>query len=638
MKDKVSRRKFVQTLAAGGVVLAGTPYLQGYAQNFNEGFNLYHLSKELLQEWGHAVLKLQVTNTSNKDSYGGIISPDNGKIPGRCGDAIYPFFCIAQMNNDNRFAEAAQRLYNWMETNVSDADGAWLNEPQKNAWKGITVFTTIALAETLKHHHAIIDPSFKNAITARIKRSSEYIFKNFNIDYGNINYPVTASYALALTGILLDEPRYKQRGAELAKQALQFIEKKDKLLFGEGQPYYQTSPKGCVPVDLGYNIEESLPSLVQYGLLTGDNELLDTISASMQAHMAFMLPDGGWDNSWGTRIYKWTYWGSRTSDGCQTAFALMKDRDPRFYTVAYKNLQLLKACTKNGLLYGGPHLQSHGIKPNVHHSFCHMKSLANIINYTQPAQMQANELAALPRVTEKGSRFFSSVQTWLLSIGKYRATITGYDREYKDFKNGHPTGGALSMLWHEAVGPILVASMNEYQLYEKDNMQDYTDPFLMPLTGRVELKKGNEMYSNICDLSAQITVDSNDKKIVANVKAKLVNGKQQSPDGKDISCNIHYTFTSDSISIEYSCEGSDNAEGIRLVLPLICKSDEQYILNGDSILIKKNGAAIKVKANKPLQALPVTNGRLFNPVPGMEAVPVAVNGVSGKASISVIKV
>ena len=26
--------------------------------------------------------------------------------------------------------------------------------------------------------------------------------------------------------------------------------------------------------------------------------------------------DGGWDNSFGTRNNKWTYWGNRTSDGC----------------------------------------------------------------------------------------------------------------------------------------------------------------------------------------------------------------------------------------------------------------------------------------------------------------------------------
>ena len=39
------------------------------------------------------------------------------------------------------------------------------------------------------------------------------------------------------------------------------------------------------------------------------------VATSLRAHLEFMLPDGAWDNSWGTRNYKWTYWGSRTSDG-----------------------------------------------------------------------------------------------------------------------------------------------------------------------------------------------------------------------------------------------------------------------------------------------------------------------------------
>ena len=47
---------------------------------------------------------------------------------------------------------------------------------------------------------------------------------------------------------------------------------------------------------------------------------LREVIASMRTHMEFMLPDGGWDNSWGTRNYKWTWWGSRTSDGCQPAY------------------------------------------------------------------------------------------------------------------------------------------------------------------------------------------------------------------------------------------------------------------------------------------------------------------------------
>ena len=75
-------------------------------------------------------------------------------------------------------------------------------------------------------------------------------------------------------------------------------------------------------VDLGYNVEESLQSLVLYGLLEQDEEVLATVTKALTTHAEFMLPDGAWDNSWGTRSYKWTYWGSRTSDGCQAAICV----------------------------------------------------------------------------------------------------------------------------------------------------------------------------------------------------------------------------------------------------------------------------------------------------------------------------
>lgn len=77
---------------------------------------------------------------------------------------------------------------------------------------------------------------------------------------------------------------------------------------------------------MGYNVEETIPSLVGYALITGDKEALDIMEKTMKVQIEFMLPDGAWDNSWGTRNFKWTYWGSRTSDGCQAGFAALASR------------------------------------------------------------------------------------------------------------------------------------------------------------------------------------------------------------------------------------------------------------------------------------------------------------------------
>ncbi len=630
MPSSITRKDFLRTVAVGAAGLYMPAHLDAHWQPPNE---LYHLSSSLLDEWSAAVLRLQVTDKLNADQYGGIVSPDTGKVPGRCGDSIYPFFCMAQQTGHQQYIDAAQRVYQWMETHVSDTDGAWLNEPQKNSWKGITVFTTIAICETLQNHHKIIPPAFYDVLVNRVRKSAAYIYDNFTIDYGNINYPISGAYALALAGHLLDVPKWKDKGKVLAQQSLNFISKKDKLIFGEGQPYYQLSQKGCLPVDLGYNVEESLPALVQYGLLVNDKELLEKITESMQAHMEFMLPDGAWDNSWGTRNYKWTYWGSRTSDGCQTAYALMKDRDPRFYTAALKNLQLLKTCTIDGLLQGGPHLRSHGIATNVHHTFCHMKALANGLNYTDNAPLSIHQKAALPREKTKGVRFFSDIQTWLVASGAWRATITGYDMEYKDFKNGHPTGGAISLLWHEKVGAILVASMNAYQLFEKDNMQADTDPASMPLTPRIEIKTDTGLYTSNSDLSAVVSVKEENNSVLVNVSGHLVNGNQENPSRGAVSYQLQYLFTTEKIVLNFACQA--NGEKVRIVMPVICRTDEKVDIAGNIVRIHKAGAVVQVGCDQPLQELPSATGRIFNFVPGVEAVPL---GITGNTASFVIEV
>ena len=71
-----------------------------------------------------------------------------------------------------------------------------------------------------------------------------------------------------------------------------------------------------------------------------------------------MLPDGAWDNSWGTRNNKWSYWGSRTSDGCQPGYGLLAKKSPEFAEAVRRNTRLLKACTHDGLLHGGPMFNS----------------------------------------------------------------------------------------------------------------------------------------------------------------------------------------------------------------------------------------------------------------------------------------
>jgi hypothetical protein len=553
VSEKINRRSFIKTTALAGAGIAGAwQFADGFALPAASSSVLYGLCSSLTQQWGKQLLAMQITDKQRADDYGGIWCPADKAVHGRVGDAIYPFFYLASQTKDSRYTDAAMLLYRWIERRVSQPDGSWLNEPQKGSWQGTTVFASIAMGETLKHHGAMMDQAFKSELSERLKKAGEYIYKTFNINFGNINYPISASYGLSLLGEVLDEPKFKVKGRELAKQALAFFTLNDHLFKGEGDPYYEASKKGCFSVDLGYNVEESLPALVQYGLLTKDEEVLQAVTRSMQTHMEFMLPDGGWDNSWGTRNYKWTYYGSRTTDGCQPAYALLADRDPRFYRAALLNTQLMQRTTVNGLLQGGP----------------------------------------------------------------------------------HTTGGALTMLWHKTTGPILSASMNEYQMVEAGNQQVETDPYAMPLTPRIELRNGKELYMNISDHNAVITTEDIGGKLIIKSQSKLVDRDQKDPATGVINCEVNYEFTADKVTIHYKHNGDAS---VKIIFPLIAKASEKIVtLNNKALSVKREqGGLVRMISSQPLITLPTTNGRVFNFVPGLEAVPFVIEQNEVTIEISV---
>ena len=323
--------------------------------------------------------------------------------------------------------------------------------------------------------------------------------------YSHINYAFTAVYALNFLGRILKNPDYMVRSKELASEVPNWLTEPNKLIFGEDKPADKRSAKGMLPVDLGYNVEESLNGLVQYAILENDEALLQILTESMEGHLEFMFPDGAWDNSWGTRQNKWSYWGSRTTDGCQPAFTLMATRNPAFGTAAYLNTELLQKCTVDGLLAGGPHYDSHQISPCIHHTFAHAKSLAFLLD-NKAVLPEITKTSPLPRSKENGIKHFQEVDVWLAARGPWRATVSSYDNEFKTQYSQQATGGSLAALWHDKVGPVFMASMAEYILVEKNNQQLQPDGEDIPLTPRLEFFNGDRYFTNLFDLKAKVAV------------------------------------------------------------------------------------------------------------------------------------
>jgi hypothetical protein len=584
-----------------------------------------------LQSWCDGLLAHQITAVQDPALHGALLCPACGIIHGRCGDAVYPLLRVAHSTGDAKYLRAALLVHEWSERQVSRPDGSWVNDVSLSSWKGITVFRAVALAEALHHHGSLLDAVTRRQWTERLARAAKFLDGFITIETGNINYPITAALGFALCSRMLNNDHYMDRAGRLARTALHYFTANG-LLFGEGHPLNALTDKHCHPVDLGYNVEESLPALALYSLVANDGPVMDQTIAAMRTHMEFMLPDGGWDNSWGTRNYKWSWWGSRTSDGCHPAYVLLAQHDPKFREIAWRNLELMAQCTHNGMLYGGPDYFAHGDLPCIHHTFTHAKALATVLDRGSFSAQPAPR-TALPREEAIGVKSFPEIATHLAAVGDWRATVTDYDWEYVEHVQsggaaaggGHATGGALSMLYHLGLGPILVASMTEYQMIEISNQQAFLDSPHMPLTPRIEYA-ADVAYTSLSDLAARVTVNNAPGQIDFDAHGRLLSATHQLIPEADGRYHLTYRLAPAAVEIIAQANGviPTNAP-LRFILPVVSRSGESIEQpTPQSIRIAKPKGTLLVSTDAAHGFEAVPRERTFNLVPGCECIALTI--------------
>ena len=573
----------------------------------------------LLLTWCDALVAHQVRGLADRTLDGGFLCPGCGIVHGRSADAVYPLLCAARLTGRPDYVRAALAVYDWSERNVSRGDGSWVNEPVLSDWQGITVFRCVTLCESLLRHGELLDAATRRVWRDRLRRAYGFLDGFITIDTGNINYPVGSAYAYVLGAEVLDRPDYKDRARALAHQALDYITPKG-LLFGEGHPQRGTTARGAHPVDLGYNVEESLPALALYGLHAKDDLVLDRAVAMMRTHMEFMLPDGAWDNSWGTRNYKWTWWGSRTSDGCHSAYRLLAQRDPRFAEVAARNLALMQRCTRDGLLMGGPHYAAAGYASCIHHSLSHAKSLATVIDAGQAA---ATVPQALPRDSAYGLKSFDEIATHLASAGPWRATVTGYDWDYlAPDGGGHASGGALSLLFHQTIGPVFAASLTKYKVVEVANQQVPKDGQHQVLSPRVEAAD-DERLTSLNDFAARITATGDASRVSFDVEGQLQTIGHRASGAV---YRLGYVL-GDAVTITAELSGG---RGV-LVLPIIVGEGETMLPAGPgAVEVAKSRGRLRIVTDAAVGFEPLPAQRIFNLVPGFQAMALRIAMADGK--------
>ncbi len=636
----MKRRNFIQlsTLAGVGISLPIAGILNSCTSHPEHSIEFKNLISELLKDWCDGMLNVQINNPSNLEEHGALGCPSCSHIHGRCMDAVYPFLYMADVTGDKKYIEGAKLVMVWAENNVSHKSGAWTVVPNPKTWKGITVFGAIALAEALHYHGHVLDAKTKESWTERLEKAGQYIHDTFTIDFTNINYPGTAVYGLNLIGNVLEREDFKAKSKTLASEVKVYFTENEGLLFGEcKKSSSKLSGKGLHGVDLGYNVEETLNSLVMYALKEKDEALLEILTKSLNSHLEFMLPDGAWDNSWGNRMYKWSYWGSRTCDGSQPAFAMMADKNPAFGTAAVKNTELLKRCTQDGLIHGGPGFIEAGIPPCVHHTFTHAKPLAALLDHWNHLP-EINKNTALPRISADGVTYVKDLDVTLFARGEWRGTVSTYDAEYhykEDFRQA--TGASLGVLYHNKVGLLCAASMAEYHMVEPYNQQSQPNKDIA-LTPRIETFKDEVWYTNLYDLTA--TTKAEDKNGAINISAQIALKSQKREVVTDTAStfNLSYECTDEVVQIKVKSNEKITTP-TAFVLPIISPNKEVVSKISDTeISIQKPEGLLTIKANAPIKIKEIEGNRTFNMVPGVEAIPFEVFFENDKELILEIKV
>ena len=540
---------------------------------------------ELLKQWCDELIKLQVHGTGCKELDGAIICPACQIIHGRCHDLIYPLMYLADNTGDEKYLNAARELFDWAESLVIE-DGSLYNDAQ-SAWQGITVFSANELCMALKYHGHLLSEDEKSRWDERLRGYSEWLYTTLLPEYGAvINYDANCAGAMALLGDYFGDARYLGRAKFMADFCMDYITENG-LLMGEGKPLNAVTPRGCVPVDIGYNAEESLAGLLRCALILKDDALKATVVRMMRAHLEFMLPDGGWDNSFGTRNFKWTYWGSRTSDGCQSSYAILGGEYHEFAEAAYRNLEMYKKCSHGGLMYGGMHYKAHGEKACTHHSFCHAGALTMALD----AGIADTPRAAIPADNAPPVKYYSEIDTYKLAAGGWRATVTGYDFEYME--GGHASGGVMTMLWNEKVGPVIATGMTDYAMKEPTNQQlSLKKSAVACMAARVDLNIDGRLYSQMYDYGSDISARTENGGAVVDVACTPVDIAHNAPPRR-AAVQLRYELQPQGAAMMgWVSPGGANAE---FVLPMILADDEAYdITDPNTVILRRAGASVRV--------------------------------------------
>jgi hypothetical protein len=581
---------------------------------------------KLAVRWADALLALRVDGTGRPELDGGLMCPACGGMHGRAADAVWPLFWLWDKTGDERYLNAAKGLVAWARHNCERPDGAYVNGPNLT-WRGTTSFIQAAIGRVLLRYGDRLDEATRAEWRGMFDRQTAWLHKWMDDPATSVNVNYHAGFALSMEiAYAVDgNAAHRTSGDRAAKRVLACIAD-DGLLFGEMNPMDRTTARGCRGVDVGYNMEETLPSMLEWAERRGDSAALDRIVRCGEAHLAFVLPDGAIDNSFGSRAYKWTYWGSRTSDGALPLYiALARRGVPGAQKAAQTTLALYRRCTDpaSGLLMGGLCQAAAGEPPCVHHTFCHLKTLPETVEELKPS----GELTALPCDSPFGLKRFTTTDVAIARVGPWRATASASDAYLREGANLAADGGSLTLLWHSDVGPVFASSIAKWKIVEKMNMQEQRhDDVTRSFTPRLETADG-EYRSVYDDKVAFLSEQLDDGSVRFGAKGTLRNGDRKAAENAGFS--LDWTVSMDGVKAVAKCD-----RAATFVVPVLVLPGDSVSVEGRVAKVVKTGGTIELKASRDFVQVRTTrpDGLAFSPQTGFLAAYLTLQVLPGETT------
>ena len=230
------------------------------------------------------------------------------------------------------------------------------------------------------------------------------------------------------------------------------------------------------------------------------------------------------------------------------------------------------------------------------------------------------------------------IGTHLAAVGPWRATVTEYDWEYQEHVQagggsggGHVTGGALSVLYHMGLGPILTASMTRYEMIEISNQQQERAGPHMPLTPRIECTAG-DTYTSLNDYKATLSATRSGTGVVFEAHGRLMSNTHKPMEGDGLLYGVRWTIGESGVELAASVTGQLSASAsLQFIVPVIARESERVEqVSPQSVRISKPKGSLIVSIDAANRFESIPSERTFNLVPGFEAVPLIVAIQPGK--------